>query len=319
MNENERKSAPTASHGWNGSRGTGAGAPPAAQRAKPKPQGSKHGLIAGLLVVLAGVGVWYFVAGNGGDKADRAKTSESGAKKPSKALKEVTPAKAKTNAVKVVEVASAEEQDPSKRILKETYTIRTNGIGKIIERFRTADGKSHMVVGHVQPTFVEPSDQLLAMAMSGRTDGTGAPPPIPGGVSDAQFRESLKTPIVINDDDSDAVKAMKQNVIDARAAMLERLNNGESVDSVLADHHKLAMENDKIRRDCQKELNDIVASGDMEGAKKYQLQMSLALQQMGIAELRMPMTAEEKAELAERRRAAREEAAARRAAREAGK
>ena len=52
----------------------------------------------------------------------------------------------------------------------------------------------------------------------------------------------------------------------------------------------------------------------MESAKEYCEKASAALEEMGIAGLKMPMSAEEREELYERRRQAREEAAARRAA-----
>lgn len=279
-------------------------------------RGAVKGAIVGLLVVALGFLAWLFV-GNGildGGKGD----TEKPAKKIDKGSKSVAGSTSSATATnQVQEVATSTPEDdlpPDQRIVKESYTIKTNGHGKIIERFKTADGKSHMVIGHVEPTFVEPSDQLLAMAMSGRTDGLGAPPPMPGGVSDAAFMESLKTEIVINDDDPPEVRDVKQKVIDARADALAMIKEGRSLDDILSEHHKLAMENDSIRRECQQELKRLVESGDMEGAQRYRDVMSLALQQMGIAELRMPMTDEEREELIERRKAAKAEAEARRAA-----
>ena len=292
---------------------------PAKQRqAKSSGTGSSksRGLIAGAIVVALGLCALLFVSRG---LFDGEKDTEP--KKPTKtapAKKTTTAPSTTPSAAPVAQPGAPADPDadipPDKRILKESYTIKTNGHGKIIERFRTADGKSHMVIGHVEPVFEAPSDQLLAMAMGGRSDGLGAPPPMPGGVSNEAFLESLKKEIVINDDDSEAVRELKQKVIDARAEVLEMVKEGSSLDDILAEHHKLAMENDEIRRECQQELKRLVDSGDMEGAQKYRDTMSLALSQMGIAELRMPMTDEERAELIERRKTARAEAEARRAA-----
>jgi hypothetical protein len=273
-------------------------------------------LIAVLILGIAGAFFYFSFSNDRGADAGRA-VGGSGetVKKPKKIEKPlVKPVSAATTNHSSVALNKVDELPPSKRILQESYTIVTNGRGKIIERYRTADGKSHMVVSQVQPVFKEPSDQLLAMALAGSTDGTGAPPPVPGGVSEAQFRKSLETPIVINATDSDAIKEIKQRVIDARAAALEMLNEGQSLDSILSEHHKLAMENEAIRSECQRVLKEFVDKGDAEGAREYCEKASAALKEMGIAELRMPMTDEEREELYERRRLAREEAAARRAA-----
>ena len=313
---------------WNGSDGAGQPANGKANRpagrktsmtSQHKAQGVKHGLLAGLIIVALGcAALWFFTQDTGHKARTRDTPAQSTKHKAPAAITVATNAVAKNTPAPVAKPVEP-ELPPSERIVKESYTIITNGRGKIIERYRTADGKSHMVIGQVQPMFVEASDQLLAMMAGGSSDGTGSLPPMPGGVSNKDFKESLKKEIVINPDDSPAVIAAKERLKEIRENMLALVNDGAEFDDVIKQEQKIAEENEKIRLECQRELDKIVAEGDMEGAQKFQMQMSLALEQMGIAELKMPMTAEEKADLMERRKIAREEAAARRAARAAEK
>ena len=128
-------------------------------------------------------------------------------------------------------------------------------------------------------------------------------PPLPNNAfSEKEFRESLKTPIVINPDDPKEVKELKERIIAARESMLKMLDEGMSVNDILREHENIVRENAKTRKDAMDELKQIIAEGDIDGAIKYRTMVNLALQQMGIAELTTPITEEEQAEQAERRR-----------------
>ena len=54
------------------------------------------------------------------------------------------------------------------------------------------------------------------------------------------------------------------------------------------------------------ELKQILDSGDIDGAKEYKRKINVALQQMGIAELSIPVTDAEREARAEQRRARRQ-------------
>ena len=150
--------------------------------------------------------------------------------------------------------------------------------------------------------FKTRTDQLLAMALSGDLN-RGMPPLPPMRISNQEFMESLKQKIEILDTDSEAVKKMKQMVLDARKEILEQLKQGRTVQEVLKEHEKLRNENGKLRQDAQRELNAIFASGDIEGAKKYFETMNKALSGLGVSELRMPKTEAERAKSLEERKA----------------
>lgn len=146
------------------------------------------------------------------------------------------------------------------------------------------------------------SDQVLLMATSAVGNGDDMPPLPNNAFSEKEFRESLNTPIVINPDDPKEVKELKERIIAARESMLKMLEEGMSVNDILREHENIVRENTKTRKDAMDELKQIIAEGDIDGAIKYRTMVNLALQQMGIAELTTPITEEEQAEQAERRR-----------------
>ena len=55
-----------------------------------------------------------------------------------------------------------------------------------------------------------------------------------------------------------------------------------------------------------RELNELHASGDVQGEREYQIRIDAALQQMGIDPLDKPMTPEERRAIRAERRAQRE-------------
>ncbi len=130
--------------------------------------------------------------------------------------------------------------------------------------------------------FNSASDQLLAMALGGEPGQDVPPLPLGPGV-DHDFRESLKRPIVINDDDTEEVKRIKETVKAAREDMLKILEEGGTVEAALREHERLQRDNNKIHREAVLEYRRILESGDEEGAAEYMRIMNTAFQQMGIA------------------------------------
>ena len=157
-----------------------------------------------------------------------------------------------------------------------------------------------MVPALPPPTFDNSSDQLLAMALS---SGDGSMPPMPiGKNAEAEFLASLKKEVVILDTDDEQTRKLKEAVKATRDEMKRLIDGGMSVEQVLREHQDLANENAKIRDNATAELRQIVESGDIESAKKYKRKINIALQQMGISELTLPVTDEERAERAAARR-----------------
>ena len=144
------------------------------------------------------------------------------------------------------------------------------------------------------PVFSNASDQVIAMALS---PSEGGIPPIPLTPDmEKAFLKSLETEIVILDTDDDKVKAMKQAVIETRAEIKRLMDQGQTFAQIIREHQHLANENAKLRMDALIELKRIRDSGDIEGAMQYRKAINAALAQMGIKELSLPITEEERAE-----------------------
>ena len=144
------------------------------------------------------------------------------------------------------------------------------------------------------PAFSNASDQVIAMALS---PSEGGIPPIPLTPDmEKAFLKSLETEIVILDTDDEKVKAMKQAVIETRAEIKRLMDSGQTFAQIIREHQHLANENAKLRMDALIELKRIRDSGDIEGAVQYKKAVNAALAQMGIRELALPVTEEERAE-----------------------
>ena len=273
------------SSGWN--RGTSTPKP------APKKPSPIRGIVAGLVVVALGAGIvaWLFKSG----EAESLPLQE---KKPSQ-IKTVTPAPAPK--AEPVKTNKAEEAKPEKEPEPVPFKVITNG-NTLVERFALPNGRyweRHRLAK--PPLFKHATDDLLCMAVL--TDGKNATPPMPiSTITDEDFLNSLKDPIVINDDDDDKVKEVKAAIRDARQSVKEMMDSGLSFREILADHEKLLNDNREIRNQAMAELQKIHEEGDAEGERQYMLKINLALQQMGIPELDEPKTREErKAERAARR------------------
>ena len=144
------------------------------------------------------------------------------------------------------------------------------------------------------PVFSNASDQVIAMALSPSESGI---PPIPLTPDmEKAFLKSLETEIVILDTDDEKVKAMKQAVIETRAEIKRFMDSGQTFAQIIREHQHLANDNAKLRMDALIELKRLRDSGDIEGAVKYKKAVNAALAQMGIKELALPVTEEERAE-----------------------
>ena len=119
---------------------------------------------------------------------------------------------------------------------------------------------------------------------------------------EAEFLKSLKQEIVILDTDDEKTRELKLAVKETREQLKQLIASGKTVAEVLAEHQQLAGENAKVRNNAMMELKQLVESGDIEGAKEYKRKVNVALRQMGIAELSIPVTDEERAERAAARR-----------------
>jgi hypothetical protein len=95
-------------------------------------------------------------------------------------------------------------------------------------------------------------------------------------------------------------------VAETRKEIDALMKQGISFRAILAEHEKVFNENAQIRAEANAELRKICEEGDAEGVQKYLDTINAAFQEMGIEELRMPKTKEERRAEIQARRVARE-------------
>lgn len=130
--------------------------------------------------------------------------------------------------------------------------ITTNKSGAIIEKLTLANGKRLSKVHPPKPIFENASDQVIALALSVKPGQSMPPLPQLDKSLEQDFVNSLASPIVINDDDSEEIKRLKADVIETKAYIAEQIKNGGSLLEILrehqqmmndtADHHLMAVE-----------------------------------------------------------------------------
>lgn len=143
---------------------------------------------------------------------------------------------------------------------------------------------------------VPASDQQLAFLANLMVNPDGPPIPMFKGKDDgtATFLKSLKHPVEILPDDSDFVKDRKKRLIQLREEMKALIDEGATFNEIIKEQQSIVRENAETRRSAMRELRGILESGDRDGAEKYLRVINLAFQQMGIQEMDMPMTKEER-------------------------
>ena len=145
----------------------------------------------------------------------------------------------------------------------------TNKNGRVVERYRTPDGKIHVVTRPKKRLFHNICDNMIAAAISSKE--SIAQPPMPfSKISKTQFFESLKTPIETSANDSDAVRELKDNVAFVKDEIKKiMLTENRDFNDILADHRDQWNANIAMRREVIKATRSFLREGDVAGAEKY--------------------------------------------------
>lgn len=263
-----------------------------------KTSGVLKGALAGIIVVAAAAGAFWLLT------KDKSATEQPKEKKVSM-IAEVTPDTVPLPKAEEPPKPVEEEVPPHLRRVKD-ISCTTNQFGQIVERYQTADGKTHKLIRPSRPPlFNHATDDILSMALA--QSGSGAMPPLPlGGDMDAEFLKSLEEPIIIDKDAPPEIQERQRIVIEARMEVKALMDQGLHFRDILADHEKLFNDNAEIRAEAIAEARKIRDEGDTEGTAQFVETMNAVFETMGIESIDMPKTAEERRAEREARRAERE-------------
>lgn len=258
-----------------------------------------------LALTIIGGGAWWWL---GRDKA-RPAPEPKAPKKPSIA-KEVMPVNAPKAAEETpkstAKPAAIEEKkaDETNAVPVEMYNgmqvvgrdVRTNQSGAVIEKLRLSDGQLIESVHPPKPLFSNPSDQLIAMALSAKPGQSMAPMPDLSSV-DSDFAKSFLTPIRIEDDDSEEVKALKLAVKEARAYIAAEVKKGRTVQECLNEHCRQIEQIADSHQMALLEMRKLKEEGAaQEEISQFRERVNEVFRAKGIPELPTPVRKKEEAE-----------------------
>ena len=189
---------------------------------------------------------------------------------------------------------STVDTTPLDEKIVEVISVVTNADGAVIERFKTADGKIRSKQSAPRPIFDNPSDQIIALAVSGVAAGAEMPPIPSLEDADGAFAKSLETEIEIKESDSEDVKELKKSVIAVREEIRQLLSEGHSFADIIKDHRELVNKSVAIKEEASRLTKELLDEGDREAAVEFLIRANQTLRDMGVDEIEMPLSREEK-------------------------
>lgn len=216
-------------------------------------------LLVPLVLLALAVGVWFAVRGHAGRVTQPATTPHSGGRiaeaKPATGTNSPTP----PATVKMPKSAVPKRMEEGVEVVSSTIT--TNSSGAVIEELVLADGKRMMKVHPPKPIFENACDQVIAMMLSTKPGQSMPPLPMLDKSLEQDFMNSLASPIVISEDDSDEVRNIKAQVKEVKAYLVDEIKSGGSLLEAIREHqaemertadsHLMAIqEMQKLRAEC---------------------------------------------------------------------
>lgn len=117
---------------------------------------------------------------------------------------------------------------------------------------------------HPAAIFDHSTDNEFAVILTLRPGETLIGGPMRHGRDYRQsFLESLKTPIVVNDDDTEEVQALKRAVIETRLQMKEALDRGEDIGKIVEEAYVEAQKLSLYKDTLREQINEAVRNEDM--------------------------------------------------------
>lgn len=217
------------------------------------------GIVAGIVIVAPVIALclWMFLDGDDTAKEKTVKGRDR--------IKAVTPA-ALTN--KVAEVKK--HVDPREDYDHEKYYRDENGFLRYKSGCRAPDPLQKKMKTFKPSELSKPSifsnecDEVIASLIFRKPGSTmGLTRNYYDPDLEAEYLESITTPIRINKDDSDSVKRQKQAVIDARKEIAQRIGDGEKLGDILSSAAKELRRLSDYKEGLENALGDMIEGQDM--------------------------------------------------------
>ena len=256
-----------------------------AQKAPPR---AARGIAAGVAVAALAIGAWFVLSKSQGNLPPEGKT-----KKPSKIADatpkiaapkpveaNIEPPKVDPNArpTKVGEVVNGYVLLPSGRLHRRTGVI-TNSVAS------RAKGAYHI--------FDHASDNEIACYLSVKPGDALVGPARYTGRFKERFLESIKTPIIVTQEDTPEQAKLKRDVIAARLQLKDALDRGEDIEQIMLDTRRELQDLARYKGELRKQFNELRRA---EGATKEDVDTLLEacnkmLESKGIAPMKFgPIT-----------------------------
>lgn len=261
--------------GWN--------KPSGAAKPEPKKPSAKGVLGVWCLVLGAALGVGAYFLFSGGDDAPARSTKHEARG----AIKEVASSKSPKG-----EAAYDGKESGGAKAKGTVASAGSAGAAAGAEADTTA---SNAVAGVEKPKTTKTksifpcgTDQVIAMALC-HPKGAAMPPlpDIGHDAGDEEFINSLKKPLVVEEDDPAPIRKIKETVNEARLEIAKILQEDPkaTVKSILEEHREDYNHKLDLRSEALTELEKVKSEGTEEDVRKYVTMMNLALQQVGVEEI----------------------------------
>lgn len=256
---------------------------PAEKKVEQKPKASKMNVwVIGcsLLAVIAVVGFFLLRGSSSGGERSEGKDRH---------IRETTPKIAKT---KPKQEASSASKTDAPKTNDATIASQDKALKSIagIAKPDVANRPKPKI-----PFATSPSDQAIANVISlGPGHAIPDTPMASEEKMERDFEESLKHPIVIEDDDSPHIKQLKEQIIAIREEIVERRKEGKTVKQILMEHKEQVNANVDLRRNAMKQFREIRAEQGDEAAWTYMEKANTVLDKAGAQRITWSLSAAER-------------------------
>lgn len=228
---------------------------PQAKPALKRSPKATRGIIAGLVVVGLALAAWHFLSAE--MEAQKPETI-SVPKKASKIV-EATPAPFIPKSVEVIKVEPP-KPDPNARPTK---------VGEVVNGYvLLPSGRLHKRQGVITNSvasrakgayhiFDHACDNEIACYLSMKPgDALVGPARYTGKFKD-KFLESLKTPIIVTEDDTPEQAQLKRDVIAAKLELKDALDRGEDIEQIMLDTRQELQDMARYKMELRKQFNEL--------------------------------------------------------------